>query len=152
MILTDKGEAPVEELAVGDHVINLAGVAKPIRWIGIGRDLVTHRNSLARPIIVRQGGLADNVPHRDLYLTHGHALYLNGALIPVENLVNHCSILWDETARVVEYYHIEIEGHDVLVANGAQQRAITMPATAPCSTTGGRARRWAKCSRPSRRC
>jgi hypothetical protein len=92
---------------------------KPIVWLGFGRSLVTRRNSLARPIIVRQGALADNVPHRDLYLTHGHALYLHGVLIPVENLINHCSILWDERTRVIEYYHIELADHDVLLAEGA---------------------------------
>src|SRR5205085_4101097 len=46
-------------------------------------------------------------------------LYLHDVLIPVENLVNHRSIVWDETARVVEYYHIELEEHDVLLADGA---------------------------------
>jgi hypothetical protein len=40
-------------------------------------------------------------------------------LIPVENLINHLSILWDDTARAVEYYHIELEEHDVLLADGA---------------------------------
>ncbi len=118
-ILTEVGEVPVEELAIGDRVVTVSGVAKPIRWIGMGRNLVTRSNRLARPVIVRRGALADNVPTRDLYLTHGHALYLDGALIPVENLVNHRSILWDERAQVVEYYHIELADHDLLLAEGA---------------------------------
>jgi len=110
---------PVEELAVGDRVETLGGSFKPIVWIGCGRDLVTRANHLARPVIVCQGALADNVPRRDLYLTHGHALYFDGVLIPVENLVNHRSIRWDDTARVVEYYHIELTDHDVVFAEGA---------------------------------
>ncbi len=118
-ILTETGEVAVEDLRVGDSVITLSGEAKPIVWIGIGRDLVTRANKLARPVIVRRGALADNVPARDLYLTHGHALYLDGVLIAVENLINHRSILWDESARVVEFYHLELEDHDVLLANGA---------------------------------
>jgi hypothetical protein len=119
LILTEHGEVPVEELAVGDRVATLSGAAKPVVWIGCGRDLVTRSNKLARPVIVRRGALADNIPTRDLYLTHGHALYLDGVLIPVENLINHHSILWDETARIVEYYHIELADHDVVLANGA---------------------------------
>jgi len=118
-ILTERGEVPVEDLAVGDRVTTVSGIMRPIVWIGVGRDLVTCRNSLARPIIVRRGALADDVPRRDLYLTHGHALYVDGVLIPVENLVNHRSILWDRAARVVEYYHIELADHDVLFAEGA---------------------------------
>jgi hypothetical protein len=119
LILTERGEVPVEELAVGDRAVTLSGIAKPIVWIGTGRQLVTRTNRLARPIVVRRGALADNVPHSDLRLTHGHALYLKGALIPVENLVNHRSIAWDDRAQVVEYYHVELANHDVLIANGA---------------------------------
>ena len=119
LILTERGEVPVEKLAVGDSVVTLSDTVRPIRWIGFGRDLLTRSNKSARPVIVRRGALADNVPHRDLYLTHGHALYLDEVLIPVENLVNHRSILWDERARAVEYYHIELEDHDVLLAEGA---------------------------------
>ncbi len=70
-------------------------------------------------MIVRRGALADEVPRRDLYLTHGHALYRDGVLIPVEHLVNHRSILWAEAARIVEYYHIELDAHDVVFAEGA---------------------------------
>jgi hypothetical protein len=119
LILTERGELPVEALAVGDRVQTLSGASKPIRWIGFGRDLVTEKNPLARPIIVRRGALADDIPRRDLYLTHGHALYFDGVLIPVEHLVNHRSILWDDTARVVEYYHLELDEHEVVFAEGA---------------------------------
>jgi hypothetical protein len=118
-IATERGEVPVEELSVGDRVKTWSGAHKPIEWIGFGRDLVTAKHTLSRPIIVRAGALADNVPHRDLYLTHGHALYVDGVLIPVENLVNHRSIVWDEEARVVEYYHLELADHDVVFAEGA---------------------------------
>jgi hypothetical protein len=40
-------------------------------------------------------------------------------LIPVEFLVNHRSILWDDRAREVALYHVELDSHDVLLANGA---------------------------------
>jgi Hint domain len=118
-ILTEMGEVPVEKLAVGDRVRTLSGALKPIVWIGFGLDLITLRNSLARPIIVRAGALVDGVPRRDLRLTHGHSLYFDGVLVPVEHLVNHRSILWDDAARVVEYYHIELHDHDVVLAEGA---------------------------------
>ncbi len=118
-VLCERGEVAVEDLQVGERVVTLSGALKPIRWIGMGRDLVTRANRLARPIIVQRGALSDGVPHRDLHLTHGHALYIDGLLIPVEHLVNHKTIRWDESARVVEYYHIELEDHDVLLAEGA---------------------------------
>ncbi|MBV9861244.1 MAG: Hint domain-containing protein [Alphaproteobacteria bacterium] len=45
----------------------------------------------------------DGVPSRDLHVTRGHSLYLDGVLIPVECLMNGHSVLWDDTARVVEF-------------------------------------------------
>jgi uncharacterized repeat protein (TIGR03803 family) len=119
MILTEIGEVPVEQLAVGDRVLTLSGAAEPITWIGRGRRLLTATNREIRPIIVRRGALSDNVPCRDLYLTRGHSLYLDGVLIPVEYLVNGSSIRRDDIAREVEFYHIELAAHDVLIADGA---------------------------------
>jgi hypothetical protein len=66
---------------------------------------------------VRKGALADNVPNRDLHVTKAHSLYIDGVLVPVEFLVNHKSILWDDRAQEVEIYHVELESHDVLIAN-----------------------------------
>jgi hypothetical protein len=40
-------------------------------------------------------------------------------LIPVEFLVNHRSIQWDDHAHEVHLYHIELARHAVLLANGA---------------------------------
>ena len=120
LIATPAGETPVERLAVGDLVLTNGGKACPIAWIGEGRVLATSgRRTAATPVIVRKGALADNVPHQDLHVTKGHSLYLDGALIPVEFLVNYRSILWDDRAQEVQLYHIELERHDVLLANGA---------------------------------
>jgi hypothetical protein len=58
------------------------------------------------------------VPHQDLYVTKAHSLYIDGVLIPVEFLVNHRTIVWDDRAREVEIYHVELESHDILIANG----------------------------------
>jgi T5SS/PEP-CTERM-associated repeat protein len=119
-IATPQGEVAVEQLQVGDLVRTLRGEARRIVWIGTGRVLATRgRRSAATPVIVQRHALANNVPNRDLRLTKGHALYLDGVLIPVDELVNHRSILWDDHAQEVKLYHVELETHDVLVANGA---------------------------------
>src|SRR5579871_4619649 len=111
---------PVELLEVGDHVTTLSGERKSLRWIGVGRTLVTPFNSeRCAPVVVRRGALAENVPHRDLYVTRGHSLFIDGHLVPVEELINHRSIAWVTEPQVIEYYHLELEDHDVLVAEGA---------------------------------
>ena len=119
-IRTPNGEVVVQRLAVGDAVLTASGAAGKIVWIGMGRVLVTSgRRSAATPVIVRKGALARNVPHHDLRVSKGHALFVDEVLIPVEFLVNHRSILWDDRAREVALYHVELDSHDVLLANGA---------------------------------
>ena len=119
-IATLAGQVPVQSLQVGDEVITASGGVRPIRWIGTGRVLATPgRRSAATPVIVYKGAIADNVPNRDLYVTKGHSLFIDDVLIPVEFLVNHRSIVWGDHAREVELFHIDLDTHDVLLANGA---------------------------------
>jgi len=119
-LATPDGGTLVEHLAVGDTVLTASGAERRIVWIGVGRVLATRgRRSAATPVIVRKGALADDVPFDDLRVTKGHALWFDGVLIPVEFLVNHRSILWDDMAQEVTLYHVELDRHDVLLANGA---------------------------------
>jgi Hint domain len=119
-ILTDRGEVAVEALRMGDRIVTRSGQTRPLCWIGHGRALAARgRRSAATPVIIRKGALGPNVPNRDLHVTKGHALFLDGVLIPVEFLVNHRSILWDDRAQEVVVYHLELDAHDVLMANGA---------------------------------
>ena len=93
---------------------------QPIVWIGVGWVLATPgRRNAATPVTVSKGALGDNIPNRDLRLTKGHSLYLDGILIPVEFLVNHRSIFWDDRAQKVTIYHVELAAHDILIADGA---------------------------------
>jgi Hint domain len=117
---TPTGEVPVEKLRIGDLVLTAHNGPRPVKWIGQGKVLATRgRRSAATPVIVCKGALADNVPNRDLHVTKAHALYIDDVLIPVEFLVNHRTILWDDRAQEVAIYHVELDSHDVLIANGA---------------------------------
>jgi len=119
LIATPEGEKPVESLREGDLLLTFSGRSAPVRWIGRGRVMVARgRRTAATPVVVRKGALADNVPHHDLRITKGHSLFIDDALIPIEFLVNHRSILWDDRAREVAIYHVELATHDVIIANG----------------------------------
>lgn len=119
-IATPRGEVPVEQLVPGDKVMTVNGIARRIVWIGVGKVLVARgQRGAATPVIVRSGALGANVPCRDLRVTKGHALFIDGVLIPVEELINQRSILWDDRAQELEIYHIELVTHDVLLADGA---------------------------------
>ena len=121
LIRTPRGEVKVEDLAIGDLVTTIGGEAKPIKWIGqrsYAGKFVTG-NARVLPIVVRAGGLAPEIPVRDLWLSPGHALLLDWALVPAEYLVNGLTIQQARAVDQVEYFHLEFERHEVILADGA---------------------------------
>jgi len=120
LILTDRGERPVETLAIGDHVITATGAARPIRWIGrrsyAGRFA---RGTHVLPICFKAGALDVDSPRRDLWVSPHHAMFLDGVLIEAIDLVNGVSVIQAERAERVDYFHIELDAHDIIVAEGA---------------------------------
>jgi len=125
LIRTRCGEEPVEKLQLGDEVMTASGVARPIKWIGrrsYGGRFVMGREDIL-PICIKAGALNDNVPRRDLWISPNHAMYFEdecaGVLIEARDLVNGVSIVQAESVEQVEYFHIELDTHDVIVAEGA---------------------------------
>ena len=121
LILTDRGEVPVETLEIGDRVVTMNGEERPIKWIGTrgysGKFAAGQKHIL--PICIKAGALGDDMPRRDLWISPHHAMYLRGLLIEAQDLVNGLTVIQAEKVDVVEYFHIELESHDVIVAEGA---------------------------------
>jgi hypothetical protein len=119
-ILTARGEVPVEDLRPGDLAVALrANRLAPIRWIGHRHvDLPSHPNpENINPVRIRAHAFGPGQPHTDLVLSPNHSLYIDGALIAVRYLLNGATIVqeaWDS----VDYYHVELDTHDILLAHG----------------------------------
>lgn len=118
---TADGEVPVECLRTDDLVVTHLGVSRSIRWIGFRRiDLTRHADpERVMPVRVRAGALADGVPRRDLLVSGDHALLIEGMLVPARLLVNGTSVVAETSARYITYYHVELDNHDILLAEGA---------------------------------
>ncbi len=118
-IAAASGEVAVEALAVGQMVRTHGGRLAPVRWVG--RRLVDcrrHPNPPAvLPIRIRAGAFAPGQPKRDLLLSPDHAVFAGGVLIPVRHLVNGTTVAQMRVARI-EYVHVELDRHDILLAEG----------------------------------
>jgi hypothetical protein len=69
------------------------------------------------PVRVQAYAFGPGVTHRDLLVSPDHALFLDGVLIPARYLCNGTTIR-QEAVAAVSYFHIELEQHDVLLAEG----------------------------------
>lgn len=121
LIDTPGGPCAVEALREGMQVRTAAGGSKPVRWIGMRRlDLRRHPDpASAQPIRIMAGALADGVPRRDLLVSPAHAMFVDGLLVPAQLLVNGATIRHETACQAVTYYHVELDTHDVLLAEGA---------------------------------
>ena len=122
-ILTATGERMIETLIQGDIVLTLAGdelSPKPVKWVGRRRiDLMTHpRPETVAPIRIQRSAFADNVPHTDLLVSPDHAILVDGRLICARQLINGTTIRQETGLVSAEYFHVELEAHAILLAEG----------------------------------
>lgn len=122
VIRTSRGDVAVEDLQVGDRAVTASGEHRPIRWIGSRRtNCRRHPDPAAvMPVRIRAGALGENQPSRDLVVSPGHSIavtVLEEVLIPASVLVNGSTIVREEVDSVT-YWHVELDSHDLLVAEG----------------------------------
>ena len=121
LILTPAGPTNVDYLQIGDEVITLSGSTKKIIWIG--RRNYTSENCRQNPIIlpikICANAIGPKTPSTDLYISRQHAIFIANSLVPSFHLCNGITIrpVTDLSAGL-EYFHIELEAHDVIIANG----------------------------------
>jgi len=118
------GELSVETIAVGDQLLTASGAFRPVVWVGswLGQKRAGEAwSKQMRPVRIKQSALAPNVPYEDLLVSQGHAIFIDGLLVPAGELVNGTTILLEtaeETDRL-EYFHVKLSSHDVVLAAGA---------------------------------
>jgi hypothetical protein len=129
-IETAEGERQIEDLAIGNLVATMFGGRRPVKWIGRypfrKSDPATPWIKAALPVRIARSALAPDLPHADLYVTAAHSLLIDGVLVPAEMLINGTTITRYEARELdeLEYFHIKLESHDVVYAEGAPTETL----------------------------
>jgi uncharacterized repeat protein (TIGR01451 family) len=118
-ILTPAGAMAVEDLRAGMRVVNEAGAAMTIRWIGSRRTVCRRHPHPADiwPVRIRNGAFGEKKPQRDLVLSPDHSVYIDDVLIPIRHLINGVSVV-QERIKEITYWHVELAHHDIILAEG----------------------------------
>lgn len=137
LISTDRGERPVETLALGDLVLTEDAGFQPLRWIG--RRLVTvaeqQADATLRPVVFAPGSLGKGLPRRALAVSPQHRMAISDwrcqlyfaeseVLASAISLVNGDSIRQAEPEADVTYVHFLLDGHQIVRAEGAPSESF----------------------------
>lgn len=148
-IRTRVGYRPIETLTAGDEVAVRFGQFAPIKAMvsftlnSVSGGWVGESNP---PVLIRRGALGENSPNADFCLTALHAVFVDGFLMPVGDLVNGTSITFEaaDSWDTLDFFNIELERHDVLDVQGAFCESLHRAATERCAPllrfTGGRSK------------
>jgi hypothetical protein len=124
-IRTADGDRKIEDLAIGDLLPTGFSGLRPVQWVGRYPFKKSDPSKPwvrdALPVRIARSALGPNVPHADLFVSALHGLLIDGVLAPAEILINGTTITRyeaDETDEL-EYFHIKLESHDVIHAEGA---------------------------------
>ncbi len=134
LIQTPQGEVLVEQLQAGDLVTTASGGHMPILWIG-GRQVVPSmllRNPSLQPLRIDAGVLGNDRP---LVISQQHRLLVSGykaellfgereVLMPAKALVGFPGVTLDYSRSTFTYYHLLLETHEVVFANGVPSESL----------------------------
>ncbi len=122
----------VDDLKVGDLVLNDLGEAQTIRWIGTRKISAREMrsNPKLRPVRISEGALGGGLPYKDLLVSRQHRMLAKSilarrmfdheeVLLPAHKLVDLPGIYIDDTVTEVTYFHVMFDTHQIIYAEGA---------------------------------
>ncbi|MEO9820864.1 MAG: Hint domain-containing protein [Paracoccaceae bacterium] len=130
-VLTNVGSIAVEHLKIGDLMQTNNGL-QPVRWIArtkIQKSKIEN-NPRLRPVCISKGALGDNLPLRDLYVSRQHKMRVSSKVVQrmfdvswvfvtAIQLTALPGIFVEKKARTIEYFHILLDDHEIIFAEGA---------------------------------
>lgn len=137
LILTDRGDAPIEALRQGDLIQTLDNGLRPIRWIGQKKISAMRLRSQEniRPIRIKTGVLGEGLPRSDLIVSPQHRILVRSiiaqkmfgkkeVLLAAKCLLELDGIDAVEDLTEITYVHFLLDRHEIVFANGAETESL----------------------------
>jgi hypothetical protein len=138
-IQTPVGGIPVEALRCGDTITVEDAATDQSQILQLFRRSLTCEdlrwNPKLYPVCITAGALGHNLPRRDLYVSQQHRMLVSskitqrmfgtdGVLVPAIKLTRLPGIYVDKTVQEVTYFHILLDRHHVILAEGAPSESF----------------------------
>lgn len=140
---TAKGEVPIERLRSGDLLVTQDNGLQPIQWIWARKQTCgkIQKSPNLNAIKIKKNALGKGTPKRDLYVSKQHRILLHSTitkrmygkheiLVPAKDLVGMHGISEAPIKGDITYYHILMENHEILIAEGTPAESLYLGAEA----------------------
>lgn len=136
-LLTRHGEIPIESLKAGDMLVTADHGLRRVSWVF--RKTWSRQDQQADParraVSIAENALGPGMPHKRLLLSQQHRLLVSGpivarmfgqaeVLVPAKALLRLEGVTLAPPRRSITYYHVLLEGHQVLFANGLPAESL----------------------------
>lgn len=143
LVQTQHGDVLVEDLCAGALLKTMDGTFKPLR-----KQLSTtvtakqmHANPKLYPIRICAHALGNGLPKRDLLVSRQHRMLVespivkrmfaqDSVLIPAVKLLSLPGVYIERSLESVDYFHLLLDEHDVIYAEGAPTESLLLRAEA----------------------
>ena len=138
---TAQGQVPVSQLRAGDRVMALDGSVHCIQRTNARHisAIAMMRETRLAPVHIQAGALGHGLPTHDLRVSRQHRVLVASriakritghaaVLIPAVRLVGLPGIDIDRSMTPISYYHVLLDHHDLLIANGAPAESLFLGA------------------------
>lgn len=131
LIATPTGEVPVQKLKAGDQVLTASGEHVTIRWIAKSHFSWSQMlfTRTLWPVCIRKDSFGQGQPHRDLWVSPQHRISVTGwevelttgteeIFVRAKHLVPEPKQPDSKWKQGVDYYHLMLDSHDIVLSNG----------------------------------
>ena len=137
LLATPTGARPIERLSCGDELLTKDNGAQKIIWIWARR--IKAENITTNPklgaVRINKGALGSNLPNKDTDISRQHRILVRSkianrmfgkpeVLLAAKDLLGQDGINPAPLNKDVIYYHILMQDHEILFANGAATESL----------------------------